>query len=178
MSSGFPRGRARCVPHPSRSPRAWRSPGETSPTVTCSRVGHTGAPPRIQRLNLQGRPGPRLGARPRASPQVSALAGDSGRPQGHLLQAAWSLEDRGCSGRPQDPACKQAAGKSLSARAGRPCSSLFVQRRRCFFSAGHAFMEDADVNNDLHSTRSLAGIHHCHNLRLEGLDRHTTGTLS
>lgn len=38
-----------------------------------------------------------------------------------------------------------------------------MQRRRCFFRAGHAFTEDANVHNDLSSTRSLTGIR-CHRL--------------
>lgn len=46
VSSGFPRGRARCVPHPSGSPRARRSLGEPSPAVT---------PPPV---TLECRPGP------------------------------------------------------------------------------------------------------------------------
>lgn len=50
MSSGFPRGRARCVPPSSGSPRARRSPGEPSPAVTRS----TPPPP----VTLERRPGP------------------------------------------------------------------------------------------------------------------------
>lgn len=50
MSSGFPRGRARCVPQPSGSPRARRSPGEPSPAITRPRP-----PPPV---TLERLPGP------------------------------------------------------------------------------------------------------------------------